>query len=318
MPGMGDFTVFDVISDISACLESAGNAFVQKVKAGGEVVALIVIDPQRVQIKREGGEKRYIIQGRDGRSQVLTASQVLHIRGFTVDGSDLGLSPIGLHRASLGANVSQDLYKGRFYSQGMGSRIAIEVPDAPSQDEAQAMLDRIKANHSGIQNAYVPLLLTNGATAKSLTMSLEDAQYVETAKLGLVDIANVFKIPAKFLTGEGDLNEWDFIALHQVGIAPRLKRITAALHSDADLFPDRDLYPEFDVRELVRTDAKTKAEVDHMKIQDGSMLIDEQRADEGKGPLPPIPDDPTQEPGKVPQITPVGGSPNPEFDASTP
>lgn len=313
LPGMGDFTVFDVISDIAASLEACGNAFVQKVIADGEVVSLIVIDPMRVEVKREKGEKRFYVTA-DGKRTEYTSATILHIRGFTVSGSDMGLSPITLHRTALSQMTGQDEYLQRFYAQGMGSRVAIETTETPSQEEAQALLDRIKANHAGIENSWVPLLLTNGATAKSLTMSLEDAQFVESSRLNLTQAAHIFRVPPKFLTGEGDLTEWDFIALHQLSIAPRLKRITAALHTDADLFPDRALYPEFDVRELARTDAKTKAEVEHMQIQDGTLLPDEKRADEGKPPLPPIPEDPSQTPGMVPQLTPVGGAPNPNAD----
>ena len=48
-----------------------------------------------------------------------------------------------------------------------------------------------------------------------------------------------------------------------------------------------------------------------MQIQDGTKLVDEIRAEHGDSPLPPVPDDWTQSPGKVPQITTVGGAPNP-------
>jgi hypothetical protein len=56
---------------------------------------------------------------------------------------------------------------------------------------------------------------------------------------------------------------------------------------------------------------KTKAEVQHLQIQDGLRLVDELRAADGLGPLPAVPEDWTQEPGKVPQITPVGGARTP-------
>jgi HK97 family phage portal protein len=316
LPGLGDFTPFDLISDIAACLEASGNAFLQKVKAGSEVVALIVIDPQRVEVERSEGEKRYLIHKDDGSRETLTASTVLHIRGFTVNGSDVGLSPIAMHRQRIGSVSAQEQYVARFYGQGVGKRIAIQMPGPANKDQTKLMMDTWKANHTGMANAHLPALLTNGATVADIGMSLEDAQFAESQKLDLVQVAHIFRIPPKFLTGQGDLNEWDFIALHQVGVAPRLRRIVAALHTDPDLFPDRALYPEFDVRELVRTDAKTKAEVEHMKIQDGSLLPDEVRAEDGRKPLPSIPADPAAEPGMVPQLTPVGGAPNP--DAVTP
>lgn len=312
MPGMGDFTAFDLISDIAACVEASGNAFVQKVKAAGQVVALIVIDPARVEVYRENGEKRFRMFDEQGRQQIYGTGTILHIRGFTVNGSDLGLSPISQHRQRIGSASAQEQYVGRFYGQGVGKKVALQFPGPVTPDQLKMALGTFAANNSGLAQSHYPAVVTNGAQVVDIGVSLDDAQYVESEKMNLVQVAHIFKLPPKFLTGEGDLNEWDFISLHQVGLAPRLKRIAQAFHTDADIFPDRALYPEFDVRELVRTDAKTKSMVEHQQIQDGSKLIDEARAERGEAPLPPIPDDPAATPGKVPQLTPVGGAPNPD------
>jgi hypothetical protein len=77
------------------------------------------------------------------------------------------------------------------------------------------------------------------------------------------------------------------------------------------------LYPEFFADEFIRVDAATKAQVRHWDVQSGVLLPDEARADVGREPLPPLPDDPAKEPGKVPQVTPVGGAPNPALIGST-
>jgi HK97 family phage portal protein len=310
LPGMGDFTSFDVISDVSACVEASGNAFVQKVKAAGEVVALIVIDPKRVEVYRDGGEKRFRIWDEQGRMQEYGTSTILHIRGFTVNGSDVGLSPITVHRQRLGFASAQEQYLARYYGQGIGKRIGIQVPGQPTKDQVKTMVETFVANSSGLGNAHMPAVATNGATFADIGVSLEDSQYVESEKLNLLQAAHIFKLPPKFLTGEGDLTEWDFIYLNTVSMAPRLKRITAAFHADPDLFPDRTLYPEFRVRDLARTDAKTHAEVEHMQIQDGTLLKDEARADRGQPPLV-MPEDPEANPGMVPLLTPTGAAPNP-------
>jgi HK97 family phage portal protein len=315
LPGLGDFTPFDLISDIAACVEASGNAFVQKVKAAGEVVALIVIDPARVRVYRDNGEKRFQIFDDQGREEDYGAGTILHIRGFTVNGSDLGLSPIAQHRQRLGFASAQEQYLGRFYGQGMGKRVGLEFPGTPTEDQLKMSLQTFAANNTGLSQSHLPSAVVGGAKIIDVGLSLEDAQYVESEKMNLIQSAHIFKLPAKFLTGEGDLNEWDFIALHQVGLAPRLKRIAQAFHTDADLFPDRKLYPEFDVRELVRTDAKTKSEVEHMQVQDGTLLKDEARADRGLGPLK-MPADPEANPGSVPLATPVGGAPNPDPPAA--
>lgn len=309
-----DSTPFDLLSDISACLESDGNAYIQKVIADGEVIALIVIDPYRVEVRRERGEKIYYINREGGgRPEPRTASEIIHIRGFTMQGSDEGLSPIGVHRAALGAMDARQQYTGRFYGQGMGKKTAIVTPATPAKEDAERVMETIRANHTGIQNAWIPLMLMNGADIKDIGMSLEDAQFVEAGKLDLVQVANIFRIPPSLLGAEPASGnpEHDSIRFLTFGLMPRLRRIELALQSDPDLFPDTNLYPQFDTKALLRPDALTRAQVLHYEIQDGRTLVDEARAEDGKAPLPPIPEDYTQEPGKVPQITPVGGAPNP-------
>lgn len=307
LPGMGDFTPFDLISDVVASLEANGNAYIQKVKAAGEVVALIVLDPNRVsRVVRENGEKVFYVRdatrdGTAGREKRYTAATILHIRGFTMDGSDIGWSPIAVHRQKLGALLAQDRFHERFYGQGTQTNVGIEVAENWSPEQARDFRQAWKANHSGGENAHLPAVIFGGSKFANLGMTLEDSQFVEGSKLNLLDAANIYDLPPKFLLG-GDLSEQDFIALYQLAAAPRLRRIEAALFVDADLFPQRVIYPEFDISKFFRADAKTQAEVEHMQVQDGTLLQDEQRARHG---LPPLPGGV----GKKPQTTPVGGAP---------
>jgi HK97 family phage portal protein len=308
LPGMGDFTPYDLMSDIVASVEGYGNAFVYKVKAAGEVIALVVLDPERVDVKRENGEKVFYVREPLGPPQRYTLSSVIHIRGFTLNGADVGVSPIALHRQKLAAILGQDRFHARFFGQGTQTNLGIEANEPWSKDQAVDFRTSWMESNAGGTNAHLPAVVWNAKFAK-LGMSLVDAQFVEGAKLNMVEIANMFDLPAKFLTGgserPNDLAEVDFIGLYQMSIGPRLRRIEMALFADPDLFPQRIIYPEFDVRRFFRTDAKTQAEVAHMQIQDGSLLVDEYRAELGRPPLP-------GGIGQVPQVTPVGGAPNPD------
>jgi HK97 family phage portal protein len=89
--------------DVTACIESRGNAFLQKVKFGGEVVALYVIDPDIIQVKRRRPDnaKVFVIGGRDGQVE-LTSSEVLHIRGPSLKGGDVGMSPLRIEALRAG------------------------------------------------------------------------------------------------------------------------------------------------------------------------------------------------------------------------
>src|SRR3954447_3365778 len=131
LPGMGDFTPFDFVADVAASLEASGNAFVQKVKAGGEVVALIVMDPARVEVRRKDGAKTFTVWNANGTRDNYTTATILHVRGFTLNGSDSGLSPIAVHRRKLGAVMARDEFEGRFFGQGTNVGIALSVPGNP-------------------------------------------------------------------------------------------------------------------------------------------------------------------------------------------
>lgn len=310
-----DMTPFDLFSDIVCCLECNGNAYVQKVKAADQVVALVVIDPSRVDIVREGGEKVFKVRGDGGREQRYTASTILHIRGFTLAGSDKGVSPIAMHRQKLGAIIAQDRFHETFFGQGTATNIGVKVPGRMDDAQAEKFLENWRAHKGGVANSWMPLVFQNGSEPVKMGMSLADSQFVEGEQLNLLQTAHIFRIPPKFLLAGsgmmGDMNEWDFLSLYTLSVAPRIRRLEQALFADPDLFPQRVIYPEFDTKPLLRTDAKTRAEVEHLQIQDGSLLVDEARADRGMSPLPAIPTDPSKSPGAVPQLTPVGGAPNP-------
>ena len=320
LPGDGDFTSYDLLSDISTCLELWGNAYLYKVKAAGEVIALLVVDPSKVRIERDdAGAKVFLVRNENGQEDPFSSTTILHIRGFSVGGSDTGLSPIALHRQRLGSLLAQDEYHGKFYRQGSMSGGILETDDEVSPEDGRELLAQYAAQATGLRNAHLPVLLQNGLKFNKTSISPKDAQFVESAQLNLLDVANIFRIPPSFLgvqQGEGSSFEQDNLRFYTLCMAPRLRRIEMALHRDPDLFPQRDLYPEFETKSLLRTDALTRAQVLHYEIQDGRTLVDEARAEEGKGPLPPLSDDWTQTPGMVPQVTPVGGAPNPAVAAS--
>jgi HK97 family phage portal protein len=309
LPGMGDFTPFDVISDIVGCIETNGNAYLQKVKAAGQVIALIVISPDKVRLKREDGEKVFYVRDENNKETRYTASTILHIRGFTRDGSDRGMSPIEVHRQKIGSIMAQDQFQASYFGQGTNTNIAVKTPKRLTDEDAEKFLTNWRAHKAGLSNAHMPLVLQEGADLIKLGMSLADSQFVEGERMNLLQVSNIFRIPASFLGAAEPSRlgfEQDNLRFYTLALSPRLRRIEMALFTDADLFPQRAIYPQFDVSALMRTDARTLADVEHQQIQSGVRQRDEIRADHGWGPLPAQPEDPNANPGQVVPMFPVG------------
>jgi phage portal protein BeeE len=87
-------------------------------------------------------------------------------------------------------------------AKGVTKRVALQYPGKLNKEQAKIALETFKAAHTGSQNAHLPAILTDGATLGDFGMTLEDAQFIESERLNLVQAANIFRIPPKFVTGE--------------------------------------------------------------------------------------------------------------------
>lgn len=304
-----DQSQFDFLSDVSAGVEGYGNAFVEKVKFRGEVVELIPRDPDYCRVRREGNQKLFDVSV-DGRTRRnLTSAQILHVRGFSVTGYLSGFSPITMYRQALGTALALQEFQGRYFANDATPSGAIVMPGSITKTRALEILDLWKASHGGVSNAGNPAILSGGSTYEKIGVSLVDAQFVEAQRFSLEQIADMFRVPTDLIGGA--VEKGVAATAEQVGLRflvfyllPRLRRIELAFGSDLDLFANTDVYPQFVTDDLLRADAATKATVQHMQIQDGTLLVDEARAEMGR---PPLPDGV----GQIPQITPVGGGANP-------
>jgi HK97 family phage portal protein len=307
---------YDFWWDVAASVETHGNAFILKDKTGGgEVSDLYLLDPAVVRVERLKGtlEKVFVIASLDG-PMTLGTSEVLHVRGPTLKGGmDYGLSPIRLEREVLGASLARYSHEGHSYAQGASIPFALKSQESMNRQKALETLAIFKSTHAGGHNAGNPAMLTNGTDIVKLGITMEDAQFIQSHEFGIQDIARMFNLPASMLGGAGSVRvnvEQETTLFLSFGLRERLDRVLSAVATDPDLFPPGSpLYPEHYLDEFIRVDAATSAAVRHQDVQSGVLLPDEARADMGR---PPLPDGI----GQIPQLTPVGGAPNPLVPAA--
>jgi HK97 family phage portal protein len=307
---------FDFWQDLAASVEAYGNAYIHKLKVTrGAVDAVYVIDPSivTVQRNRRTNEKEFHIRGGqaperreayDEADVVFTSADVLHVRGFTVRGGDVGLSPLRVARENLAGGLARQSYANNFFRNDASPPGGLRIPEQVTREQAMTIMALWNQFHQGTSNAGAAGLLTGGAEWVRFGVPLEDAQFVEAEQFAVKDVARIFSLPPSVIGGDsqGDM-EQETTRLLSFGLGPRIARIQSAFGADPDFFGSGELYPQFHTDEFIRVDAKTKAEVRHMEIQDGSLLPDEARADQGRPPLP-------NGVGQIPQVTPVGGAPN--------
>jgi HK97 family phage portal protein len=303
-PGL---SAFDWRYDVAVSLEASENAFIRKIKTNrGKLVALEVLPPGYVDGRVENGEKVFYLLTSRGQVK-LSASEVLHIRGHTVDGGAFGVSRITQHRDPLGSMLAAQRFEGSYFRNSARPDFVMEFPQGISVEQGRAWKAEWDAQMAGADKAGQSRAVGGGAVVKPIPVSMRDAQFIEARGLSIADAARIMDVE-EILLGGGLVEQQDDQAMDRFlafQLPPRLSRITAALKADPDLFPSTtEMYPEFASDPLMFASPQTRAEVEHKEIQAGTLLPDEVRAARGR---PPLPDGV----GQIPQVTPVGGAPNP-------
>lgn len=303
-----DSTPFDMFQDIAACIETRGNAFVQKLRdARGRVTELIVIDPDAVRVYRdsETREKKFDIQAGGDRYVGLTSTDILHVRGMTLRGGIRGISPVELHRNSIAMSYAVQEYVGRYFQNDATPGMVIKIPGSLSNQQARQILEVWSQNHAGLRNAHRPSVLAGGADLDQVRVNLADTTAVEAQKFTVFEVARMFNIPPSLLgalEGTARSPEDEAAAFLKFCLGPRLRRIESAFRADQDLFGGTDLYPEFKVDSLLRSNTAERYTAYVAARQAGWLSANEIRELENY---------PAVDGGDNVQQTPVGGAPNP-------
>jgi HK97 family phage portal protein len=243
---------------------------------------------------------------------------ILHIRGHGSGGGVVAPSPIQVFRESLGVGVARLVHEGNTYNRGSSLRLAVTFPSEKSVDQAAEWRDMWRASYEGASGQSTAVL-GGGATLTPISMTLADSQFIESQEFGVAECARIVGVPVSMLDTGGRRGtstpitpEHEQMRWLRYGLGGRLERIESAfLHYPALFAPDSSVYPAFDTEKFIRGDLITEDAIAHQRVQDGRLLVDEWRAEQG---LPDLPDGK----GKIPQIVPVGGGPNPAATAPPP
>ncbi len=173
-----------------------GNAYAKVTRTGGGVVAKIdPIHPDRVSVFKRGDVMTYSVQRQEGGGQdILGLDEMLHVRAMGPEGI-IGYSPITLARESIGLAIATERHGARLFSNGAKPSGVLETPNQLSKDQLKMMREEWDRTHAGVDNANKTAILFGGLKYSGVSMSNEDAQFLETRKFQVTDIARIFRVP---------------------------------------------------------------------------------------------------------------------------
>ena len=249
-----------------------GNAYAQVIRDGrGKVMALYPLMPDKMTVHRSEGGELYYSYSKEGQEHILRSFEVLHIPGLGFDGL-LGHSPIAMAKNAIGMAIATEEYGANFFNNGANPGGVLEHPGIIKDPE------RVRKSwnsvYAGSGNAHKVAVLEEGMSFKPIGIPPEQAQFLQTRKFQLNEIARIFRVPPHMI---GDLEKSSFSNIEQQSLefvkytlTPWLSRWEMAMKKSL-LSPSekKDYFIKHNVEGLLRGDYKTRMEGYSIGIQNG-------------------------------------------------
>jgi HK97 family phage portal protein len=196
-----------------------GNAYAQIIRnARGEVIALYPLMPNKLTVDRDKNGRLFYLYQRSiedaptlGKDSLvyLDPSDVLHIPGLGFDGL-VGYSPIAMAKNAIGLAMATEEYGAKFFANGAAPGGVLEHPGTIK--DPQKVKESWNAAYQGSSNSHRVAVLEEGMKYQQIGIPPEQAQFLETRKFQINEIARIFRVPPHMLA---DLEKSSFSNIEQ-------------------------------------------------------------------------------------------------------
>ena len=293
-----DMTSFVFRETLMSHLLIWGNAYSQILcDRSGQVIGLYPLLPDQMSVHRSEKGKLYYVYNRyeednpnfqEKGSIVLSQEEVLHIPGLGFDGL-IGYSPIALAKNAVGMTLACEEYGASFFSNGANPGGVLEHPGILK--DPGKVRDSWNAVYQGTRNAHKVAVLEEGMSYKQIGIPPEEAQFLETRKFQINEIARLFRIPPHMV---GDLEKSSFSNIEQQSLEfvkytldPWVVRFEQALKKSL-LLPEekKTHFIKFNVDGLLRGDYQSRMNGYAIGRQNGWLSTNDIRKLEELNPIP--------------------------------
>lgn len=195
-----------------------GNAYAQIIRNGkSEVMALYPLMPDRMTVERDEKGRLYYEYSTSsddtptmkGSTVKLSPSEVFHVPGLGFDGL-VGYSPIAMAKNAIGMAIACEEYGAKFFANGAQPSGVLEHPG--TLKDPTKVRESWQSTFGGSHNANKVAVLEEGMKYTPISISPEQAQFLETRKFQINEIARIFRVPPHMV---GDLEKSSFSNIEQ-------------------------------------------------------------------------------------------------------
>lgn len=262
---------------------------------GGEVYSLIPLHPDTILWHQDKTGKLYI-SGTIffGPENAMNFNKVPQENFFwanyrTLD-SVTPCSPVKYAAETIGLDITARQHGARVFRNDATPPIAVTIPKPLDEKGLLNYAKMWKAGGSG-GNYGMPRFLDNGADIKRLSMSNEDAQYIETRRYQKEDICGIYRVPPHLIGDTTKAKGWSTLENQdqeflKYTLNPYLTNIEKAIMRS--LIPEKDwntVFADFDTKMFMRANIAQRIKFYEGLYKMNAMSSEEIRQAEGMNPM---------------------------------
>jgi HK97 family phage portal protein len=260
-----------------------GNAHAEIIRGSdGQVMELRPILPGSIStLQLDNGNIAYDVSDAKGGVRRLLRHEVLHLRHRSSNGLT-GVSPIAASRETVQLGLSERDYGNSNFENGTRLSGILKFKNRLTPDQYEDAIRKWRARHAGMEKSGNVAIVSGDIDFTPISMSMEDAQWIEARQFSVEEIARLFRVPPTII---GDLRHGNYsnsVEMNRVFVVHTLRRhmtMWEQVISSSLLTPaSRQVYfAEHSVEGLLRGDSANRAEFYSKGIQDKWLTVDEVR-----------------------------------------
>lgn len=276
-------TALEFREQMQASVLLRGNAYAEIVRGyDGQVRELIPLQTDRVNVLvLENGRLGYDYTDKKGVVRRLLQDEVFHLRHRSDNGA-VGVSPITAAREVIELALAERDHGNSTFKNGTKLSGILKFPQKLKNDQRNTIATSWASQYSGGPNAGKTAILEEGVEYQSVSMTLEDAEWIASRQFSVEEVCRLFRVPPTIV---GDLRHGNYsnsVEMARQFVVLALRRhltmweqaIGRCLLTEAGR---RVYFAEHGVEGLLRGDSLNRAQFYQRALEDGWMGADEVR-----------------------------------------
>lgn len=247
-----------------------GNAYAEIKRNGrGKPQSIKLLMPNNVDVYIKNDKLYYEVKeetygnGDVGKKKIVASKNMIHLTGLSTDGI-MGKSPITIARENIGLGLAAQKFGGAFFGNGANVNGILTHPGTLNEVAQKRLKKSWNSKYTGASNGLKTAVLEEGMKYERIGIPPNDAQFIETRKFQVTEIARIFRVPPHMIA---DMERATFTNIeHQAiefathTVRPWLVKWEQELNRKLFGKDEKDYYIKFNIAGLLRGDNKSRAD----------------------------------------------------------